>query len=119
MRVLDQTGHAIEIRHAAKRYDQVIVLDLKLSRTEPGADGNDPIRQIDVFHFSHHQIGAGTKAPDGGDDIGQADGPGNHFRQHRLIDPVVLAVDQRDCCFFRFEKLLEITGGVHTRETTA
>src|ERR1700682_1435139 len=116
-RVLNQTRHAIKIRHAAEGYNKVIVLQLKVARTEPRTDSHDLVLEIDILDIPHHQIGSRAKTPNRGNHVGESDGTGNHLRQHRLIDPVVLSIDESDARFFRTEKLLEIAGRVYTSET--
>ena len=66
-------GHAVKVGDVAERDDQVIVFELDLARTEPGADGYDLSLKIDVLNLAHDQVGAPAKAPNGRNYIGQTD----------------------------------------------
>jgi hypothetical protein len=99
--VFYHSGHAVKVRDVAKRDDQVIVFELELAGTEPGADGYNLPLQIDVLDLTHDQISARAKASDRRNYIGQTDRPRDDFREHRLIDPIVLAIDQCDRSLLR------------------
>src|SRR6266851_223867 len=71
--VFYHAGHAVKVGDVAERDDQVIVFELELARTEPGADGYDLPLKIDVLDLSHDQVGAPAKAPNGRNYIGQTD----------------------------------------------
>jgi len=66
-------GHAVKVGDVAERDDQVIVFELELARTEPGAAGYDLLLQIDVLNLPHDQVGARAKAPNWRDYVGQTD----------------------------------------------
>ena len=52
----------MKVGDAAERNDEVIVFELELTRTEPGADGYDLFLQIDALDFPHDQVGARASA---------------------------------------------------------
>ena len=94
-------------------------MQLELARAKAGAYGDHFVRQVDLFDFARHQIGAAAKSADRRNDVGQADGAGDYFREHGLIDPIVLAIHQRDVGLFGPQKLFEIAGGVDAGESAA
>src|SRR6516164_7711059 len=117
--VFNQTRHAVKVRDIAQRDHQMIVFELELAGTETGADGYDLSFQIYVLDLPHDQVAARAKAPNWRNDIGQADRPGDHFRQHRLVDPIVLAIDQGDGSLVGAEELRQVARGVNAREAAA
>src|ERR1700730_805603 len=72
-RIFYHAGHAVKVGDAAECNDEVIVFELELARTEPGADGYDLFLQIDVVDLAHDQFGTRAKAPNGRNYIGQTD----------------------------------------------
>src|SRR5215467_10414776 len=90
-----------------------------MAGTEPGADSHDLLLQIDVLDLSHDEVSARTKAPNRRDPVGQTDGPGDDFREHRLVYPIVLAIDQRDGRFMWAEEFLEASRSINTGKAAA
>src|SRR6516225_1213091 len=90
-----------------------------MTGTESGADGHDLLLQIDVLDLSHDEVRARTNAPNRRDHVGQTDRSRNNFREHRLIHPIVLTIDQRDERFMWAEEFLEASRGINTGKAAA
>ena len=106
----------MKVGDVAECNDQVIVCELELARAKPWADRYDLFVQIDGLDFAHDQVGARAQAPKRRDDIDQTNGPGNDLREHRLVDPIILAIDQGDGCLLGAQQLLQVARGVNPRE---
>jgi hypothetical protein len=118
-RVLNHAGHAVKVGDAAERNNQVIIFELELAPTEPGANGNDLILTIDVLDLPHDQVGERAKPPNRRNDIGQTDRSRNDLREHRLVHPIVLAIDQSNASLLRTQELLQAPRSVNACEAAA
>jgi hypothetical protein len=103
----------------AERDDEVIVLERHGRGTEAGAEGDGAAVEVDRLDFAHDEVGARAEAADGRDDVGESDAAGDDFGEHGLVDPVVLAVDERDDGLAGAEEALEGPGGVDAAEAPA
>src|SRR5215471_14970270 len=90
-----------------------------MAGTEPGADGHDLLLQIDVLDLSHDEVSARTKAPNRRDHVRQTNRSRNDLRQHRLVYPIVLTIDQSDGCFTGAEEFLEASRSINTGKAAA
>jgi len=106
----------VKVGDVAECNDQVIVCELELARAKPWADRYDLFVQIDGLDFAHDQVGARAQAPNWRHHVGQPDRSGNDFREHRLVDPIILAIDQGDGCLLGAQQLLQVARGVNPRE---
>ena len=119
-RVLGQAAQAAEIRDVAERDHQMVVGDRVRVRAEARAGHHHLARQVDRFDLAHVDVGARQQPAQRANRVGQADGSGDHLRQHRLEDEVVLLADERDLeVALPSECLLERLRGVNAGESAA
>src|SRR6516164_743061 len=84
-----------------------------MAGTEPGAEGHDLIFQIDILDLPHDEVSARTKAPNRRDHVRQTDRSRNDLRQHRLVYPIIFAIDQSDGRFIRAQESLEASRSIN------
>src|SRR5437870_12665741 len=73
----------------------MVVLDQVRALPEAGRSGDGLIADVDGFDIPHVHVRPAEEPAQGADDIGEADGPRDHLRQHRLEHEVVLAAKER------------------------
>ena len=105
-RVLRQAAQPAEVGHRPQREDQVVVFDDVGVGQEPRGGGDGALLQIDRLDLAHVDLGRGQEAPQGADQIHQADGSGDHLGEHRLEDEVVVLGDEDDLVVVEAAQLL-------------
>jgi len=100
----------------------VIVMERQRGAPDAGRERDHAALRIDRLDFPGVKIRPRRHAADRRDDVIQLHGAGDHLRQQRLEDHVILAVDQGDLDFLqllRGKELAEVQRGVNASETTA
>ena len=118
--VLGQAAQAAEIGDGPQREHQVVVLDHVGVGQEARGGGDGAVLQVDRLYLSHVDLGGRQEPPQRAHQIEQADGPGDHFRQHGLEDEVIVLGDQHDLKLpARAELLLQLLRGEDRAESAA
>ena len=94
--VLRQSPQAAEVGDGPQRKHQVVVLDDMRMGQEARSRGDGPPFQIDGFDLADVDLRSGEQPAKRTDQVEQADGSRDHFRQHRLEDEVVVLGDEDD-----------------------
>ena len=94
--MLREPAQPAEVGDGAERQHQVVVHDHVRVRQKAGRGGDGALLQIDRLDLPDVHLGAGQQSPQRADQVEQADGPRDYFRQHRLEHEVVVLRDQHD-----------------------
>src|SRR5437588_5322587 len=116
-RVFGQSTKSAKVSHITEREDQVIIFDDVRVWAKAGACRDRLVLEIDRFDIANVNVCAREQPANRADGVGDSYAAGNHFRQHRLKDKIVLFVDEYDLKIVATsQRLFEILRGVNASE---
>ncbi len=120
--MLAHAGNLVVVELRAERDDQVIIRKDRFDRLRAGAEGHGMCRQVDRLHFARVKPGRAGQPADRTDDVVELDRPGNHLRQHRLEDEIIVPAHDDDLdrlALLRRHQFFQVDRGVNAAKPTA